>query len=177
MKRKINRFFFHFSKFLIGYLIYLDPRLYMKYYTKLLKFQGLKMKGKPRFIAKSVKFDDFDRISIGDRLIASMYVQFLTHDYSYTTALIANNQTPDTDTAVLKDITVGDNVFIGLNSILMPGTNVGNHVIIGAGSVVRGNIPDYSLLLGNPAKIIGDVREYGEKVSQRTNLSLRIDKK
>ena len=50
----------------------------------------MRINGEPRFIAKSVKFDDFDRIQINDRLVVSMNVHFLTHDYSYTTALIAN---------------------------------------------------------------------------------------
>ncbi len=133
--------------------------------------------GAPRFIAKSVKFDDFNRIAIGDRLVVSMNVHFLTHDYSFTTALIAINEKPSTDIGLNRGISVGDNVFIGMNTILLPGTKIGKHVIIGAGSVVRGNVPDYSILVGNPGKIIGDIREYAYKVKNREDQSLNIDKK
>lgn len=45
----------------------------------------------------------------------------------------------------------------------MPGANIGEGVIIGAGCVIRGNIPDFSVVIGNPAQIIGDTREYVRK--------------
>lgn len=82
----------------------------------------------------------------------------------------------DTDVGMLRNIVVGSNVFIGMNCILLPGTNVGNHVIIGAGSVVRGKIPDYSMVVGNPAVIIGDIRDYAQKVKLREDQHLNVDK-
>jgi acetyltransferase-like isoleucine patch superfamily enzyme len=175
--RLIKKSMFHIQKFGIDILAYVDSRLYMKLYNGLLKRNGFKMTGTPRFIAKSVRFDDFERITLGDRMVASMNVHFLTHDYSYTTALIAINETPKTDIGVLRDIVVGNNVFIGMNSILLPGTNIGNHVIIGAGSVVRGTIPDYSIVAGNPATVIGDIREYANKTKAREAQSIRVDKR
>lgn len=149
----------------------------MRAYNWLLSQTKMKIHGTPRFIAKSVKFDDFDKISLGDRLVVSMNVHFLTHDYSYTTALISIDQKPPTDIGVIREINVGNNVFIGMNSILLPGTNIGNHVIIGAGSVVRGNIDDYCIVTGNPAKVVGDIREYALKVTEREGQALRVDKK
>jgi acetyltransferase-like isoleucine patch superfamily enzyme len=162
---------------MIGLVAYVDSRRYMNLYNSLLKRHGFKIKGTPRFIAKSVQFDDFDRITLGDRLVASMNVHFLTHDYSFTTALIASGETPTTDIGILRDIVVGDNVFIGMNSILLPGTIIGNHVIVGAGSVVRGTIPDYSLVAGNPAQVIGDIREYATKIKNRNAQSIHVDKR
>jgi acetyltransferase-like isoleucine patch superfamily enzyme len=44
-------------------------------------------------------------------------------------------------------ITVGDNVYIGINTIILPGVNIGNNVIIGAGSVVSRDIPDNSVAM------------------------------
>ncbi len=52
------------------------------------------------------------------------------------------------------DTKIGNNCFIGINSIIMPGVTIGNEVIIGAGSVVTKNIPDNCIAAGNPAKII-----------------------
>lgn len=49
---------------------------------------------------------------------------------------------------------IGDDVWIGANVIVLAGVNIGNHVIIGAGSVVTKDIPDYAIVGGNPAKII-----------------------
>ena len=177
MKRKLQRINFYFQKFFIGLLVYIDMRLYMKLYIRLLKNQGMKIEGEPRFIAKSVRFDDFDRIFLNDRLVVSMNVHFLTHDYSFTTALIAINEKPATDIGLLRNIVVGKNVFIGMNTILLPGTNIGNNIIVGAGSVVRGNVPDNSIIAGNPATIIGDIREYANKVKQRSGQDIHYDKK
>jgi len=149
----------------------------MKLYNMLLKKNGMNLKGTPRFIAKSVRFDDFDKITLGDRFVASMNVHFLTHDFSYTTALISIDEKPKTDIGILREIVVGDNVFIGMNSILLPGTKIGNNVIIGAGSVLRGTIPDFSIVTGNPAKVTGDIREFAQKVKSRKEQELRIDTK
>ena len=158
-------------------IAYVDSRLYMKLYNNLLRRNGFNLTGTPRFIAKSVKFDDFSRISLGDRVVISMHVYFLTHDYSYTTALIAIDDQPKTDIGILRSITVGDNVFIGMNSIILPGTTIGNNVIIGAGSVVRGNIPDNSVITGNPASHIMDIREFAEKSKKRVDNDFLVDKK
>src|SRR5512133_670764 len=159
IKRILSKSSFHIQKGVIGLIAYFNSRLYMRLYNRLLKQHGFKLRGTPRFIAKSAKFDDFRRITLGDRLVVSMNVHFLTHDYSYTTAMIAVVKKPETDIGLLREITVGDNVFIGMNSILLPGTKIGNHVIIGAGSVVRGEIPDYSVVTGNPATVVSDIRD------------------
>ena len=176
MKRKFQRIYFHLAKFIISWLVYIDSRLYMKYYEKLLRSVGLKLYGKPRFIAVSAKFDDFDLITLGDRLVVSMNVMFLTHDYSFTTGLISIDQMPKTDIGMLGSITVGNNVFIGMNSILLPGTSIGNNVIIGAGSIVRGSFPDNVVISGNPAKIITDIKSHTEKLLNK-NYSKIIDPK
>lgn len=53
-----------------------------------------------------------------------------------------------------KPVTIGDDCFIGMNSIILKGTKLGNNVIVGAGSVVSGCFPDNVIITGNPAKII-----------------------
>lgn len=53
-----------------------------------------------------------------------------------------------------KPIVIGDDVFIGMNSIILKGTTLGNNVVVGAGSVVSGYFPDNCIIGGNPAKII-----------------------
>lgn len=53
-----------------------------------------------------------------------------------------------------KEITIGDNVWIGGSSIVCPGVHIGSNVVIGAGSVVTKNIPDWCIAAGNPCKVI-----------------------
>jgi len=176
IERFINKSSFQIQKSIIGLFAYVNSRLYMRLYNGLLKRNGFKMNGLPRFIAKSARFDDFNSITLGDRLVVSMNVHFLTHDYSYTTALIAIGEQPETDIGVLREIIIGNNVFIGMNSLLLPGTKIGNHVIIGAGSIVRGTIADYSIVAGNPAVVIGDIRTLAEKIKRREGQKLNVDK-
>ncbi|MDD3771856.1 MAG: acyltransferase [Weeksellaceae bacterium] len=176
MKRRIHRILFHSAKFIVGLTVYINGKLYMSLYRFLLKFSGLKINGTPRFIAKSVKFDDFDLITIGDRLVVSSNVIFLTHDYSFTTSLISIGEKPKTDIGMLGPITIGNNVFIGMNSMLLPGTIIEDNVIIGAGSIVRGRIPANSIYSGNPAGFICDIREHAKKMKEKNYLK-RIDKK
>lgn len=51
-------------------------------------------------------------------------------------------------------IHIGDDVWIGARVIILPGVNIGSHCIIGAGSVVTKDVPDYAIVGGVPAKII-----------------------
>ena len=60
-------------------------------------------------------------------------------------------------------VKIGDNVFVGMNSIILKGVSIGNDVIIGAGSVVTVDIPSQSVAAGNPAKIIYTLKEYYKK--------------
>jgi len=53
-----------------------------------------------------------------------------------------------------KQITIADNVWIGANSVVTAGVTIGKHAIIGAGSVVTKDIPEYSVAVGNPARVI-----------------------
>lgn len=62
---------------------------------------------------------------------------------------------------------IGDNVFVGFGSIILPGVVIGNNVVVGAGSIVRENIPDNSVVVGNPARVICTVEEYLDKNRER----------
>ncbi|MEO0497038.1 MAG: CatB-related O-acetyltransferase [Pseudomonadota bacterium] len=53
-----------------------------------------------------------------------------------------------------RDTIIGNDVWIGMNAIIMPGTTIGNGVIVGAGAVVSGRVPDYSIVAGNRAEVV-----------------------
>ncbi len=56
-------------------------------------------------------------------------------------------------------ITIGDNVWIGGNSVILPGVHIGSNTVIGAGSVVTKDIPDWVVAGGNPCKVIRKITE------------------
>lgn len=61
------------------------------------------------------------------------------------------------------EVTIGDNVWIGGNTVILPGVHIGNHVVIGAGSVVTKDIPDWTIAVGNPCKAIRKITEEDKK--------------
>lgn len=56
-------------------------------------------------------------------------------------------------------VTIGDNVWIGGNSVILPGVTIGSNVVIGAGSVVTKDIPDWCIAAGNPCRVIRPITE------------------
>lgn len=56
-------------------------------------------------------------------------------------------------------ITLGDNVWVGGNTVICPGVHIGSNVVIGAGSVVTRDIPDWSLAVGNPCRVVRSITE------------------
>ena len=69
-------------------------------------------------------------------------------------------------------VTIGDYVYIGTGSLIMPGVTIGNNVLVAAGSVVTKSIPDNCVVAGNPAKFVCTVDEYIER-----NLPYNLDSK
>lgn len=59
--------------------------------------------------------------------------------------------------AIAKPVTIGDNVWIGGNAVICPGARIGSNVVVAAGAVVTGEVPDHVLVGGNPAKIIKEL--------------------
>ena len=65
-----------------------------------------------------------------------------------------------------KPISIGDNVWIGANSTVLPEVSIGSNVVIGANSVVTSNIPNNSIAVGNPCKVIKQKEAYKEDFSK-----------
>lgn len=102
-------------------------------------------------------------LAIGDNVQITHGVIMLTHDYSWSVIKgkygeVCGAQAP---------LTVGNNVFIGNNAILLPGTVIGDNVVIGAGSVVKGVIPSDVVIGGVPARVICSIDEFRSKRRER----------
>lgn len=93
-------------------------------------------------------------ISMGDNVTVAVNAMILAHDAS-TKPFLGYSKVGRVD--------IGSNVFIGGGSIILPGVIIGNNVIIGAGCVVNCSIPDNSVVVGNPGRVIGSTTEYLKK--------------
>lgn len=102
-------------------------------------------------------------IKIGNYVRITNGVRFVTHDGGVWT--LRNLGLDNAD--VFGPITIGDNVHIGWNAIIMPNVHIGNNVVIGAGAVVTKDIPDNSVAVGVPAHIIQTTDEYRKKVEAK----------
>lgn len=94
-------------------------------------------------------------ITIGNNVTITRGVCFVTHDGG-----VAVFRDKHEGLNVYGKIDVGNNVFIGINSIILPNVRIGNNVVIGAGSIVNKDIPDNVVAAGSPAKIIKNIDEY-----------------
>lgn len=99
-------------------------------------------------------------VSIGDHVTVTSGVKFITHDGS--TCLVKDDHGKRYQR--FAPIQVGSHVFIGVNTIIMPGVKIGSNVVIGAGSVVTKNIPDHSVAIGVPAKVVSSFADYKAKI-------------
>lgn len=98
-------------------------------------------------------------LEIGEYCKITKGAVLLAHDYSRS---VLRRQYGDVVGEARKTI-IGNNVFIGINSIVLMGSVIGNNVIVGAGSVVHGKIPSNVVIAGNPASIICTLEEYYKK--------------
>lgn len=155
---KLTKVFLVMLRKIIFLLDGINNRIFTDIYYQYLKLLGVKFNGKPNYIASNAYIDGqgYKLITIGKDVVISREAMILTHDFSIETALHAiglgtNNRT----THLNLHISIGDNSFIGARASLLPGTNIGKNCIIGACAVVKGTIPDNSVVIGNPCKIIG----------------------
>lgn len=93
-------------------------------------------------------------IEIGDNVTIAPHVQVLAHDAS-TCFLVGY--------AKIGKVKIGDNVFIGANSVILPNVQIGDNSIIGAGSVVCQSVPPNVVYGGNPATFIMTIEEFKNK--------------
>ena len=111
---------------------------------RLLKWAGVKFKGRA-YIGADVHFDGIrpDLVEIGDRAAITSGTRILTHFFN-----------PTDWGMYLGKVTIGNRVFIGVNTVIVNSVEIGDDAVIAAGSVVTKDVPAGEIWGGNPAKFI-----------------------
>lgn len=97
-------------------------------------------------IGPGVELYSKDKIKIGNNVIVSQgaYLCTASHDISSRTMDL-----------ITKPITVGDNVWIAAKAIVLPGVTIGEGAVVGCGAVVAKNVEPWTVVAGNPARVVG----------------------
>ena len=103
-------------------------------------------------------------IEIGDNVTMAPRVHVLCHDAS-TKGFLGYTK--------IGRVTIGNDVFIGAESVILPGVTIGNRVIIGANSTVTHDVPDGIVVAGSPARVICTLEEYLDKERARMETAPR----
>ena len=123
------------------------------YLIELLRERGASIGENVDILNSSVDTGEAYLITIGNNVTITN-ASILTHDASTKKALGYTKT---------GEVRIGSDVFIGMGAIVLPDTRIGSKVIIGAGTVVAKNIPDNSVAVGNPCRVICSYDEYIEK--------------
>lgn len=113
--------------------------------------------GKNFFCNYNCTILDVGKVTIGDNCLFAPNVAIYTAGHPIH---------PDSRNSLYEygiDVTIGDNVWIGGNVVVMPGVTIGDCCVIGAGSVVTRDIPAWSIAAGNPARVIRKITEEDRK--------------
>lgn len=131
-----------------------------------LRLNGIQVGKGCRFYRPSSMNIDITRpilLEIGSYVKITSGVVILAHDYSRSVLRRAYGEV----VGEARKTIIGDNVFIGMNAVILSGAKIGNDVIVGAGSVVSGIIPSGSVVAGNPGKVIMTLDEYYKRRKEK----------
>lgn len=141
--------------FIYKYYYQSSSSLFIKYLRK----RGVKIGNNCVFRVPRTCIIDMTRpylISIGDRVDININFKIYTHDWAAHVFIGKYGQMINSSGIV----TIGNNVYFGADCTILKGVTIGNNCIIGAGSVVTHSIPDNSVAVGNPCKVICSIDNY-----------------
>lgn len=106
------------------------------------------------FGASAVVISSRSRVKIGNHVMLGGNVRIFDHDF-HSLDSARRREGNDVECCTTRPVTIGDDVFVGANCMILKGVCLGNRVIVGAGAVVTKSFPDDAIIAGNPAKQIG----------------------
>lgn len=98
-------------------------------------------------------------------ILANVFITNIDHDYTEIGVNILKQK------MIIKETTIGENCFIGIGAAIQAGTILGKQCVVGANSVVKGTFPDYSVIVGSPARIVKRLNSTTNKW-EKTNFEL-----
>lgn len=132
-------------------------------YIKVLKKNGVQI-GENCIVDKTAEFGTEPYlVELGNDVRITKGVRFITHDGSLW--VVRNLGLVSREADFFGRIKIGNNTNIGWNAIIMPGVTIGCNCIVAAGAVVTKDIPDNSVAVGVPARVLESVEEYAVKKS------------
>lgn len=113
-------------------------------------------------------------IEVGNNVIIGPKSQIWTYNHNYD----SDTAIPYSDDDILKRVVIKDNVWIGLDVLILPGVTIEEGAVVAAGSVVVKDVPKCAVVGGNPARVIKmrDIRKY-EDLKERRRLNLEMKRK
>ena len=126
-------------------------------------FPGDNLTSKKLVFGKNVQLNDYvhivamDSVKIGDNVLLASHI-FIS-DNSHGSYKGDDNDTNPNIPPIQREyakapVSIGDNTWIGEGVVIMPGVTIGKGCVIGAHSIVNKSIPDYSVAVGSPAKVV-----------------------
>lgn len=142
--------------------------------AKLLRKSGASI-GKNNEIYADVSFGSEPYlIELGDNVRITSGCKLITHDGG---VWVIRNLEKIKNVDLFGKIKIGNNVHIGMNSIIMPNVTIGDNCIIGCGAIVTKNIPNNSVAVGVPARVIESIEIYYEKNKNKYDYTKNLNKK
>lgn len=150
------------SKVVIGENVHILGELFV------MRHNGSIQIGEWTYIGDDTKIWSANKIVIGKRVEISHGVNIhdtISHSlsakerFSHMVAILTTGHPSELDNVPSKPVIIEDDVWIGFNSIILKGVTIGKGAIIGAGSVITHDVPEYTIVVGNPQRVVGKSRE------------------
>lgn len=111
--------------------------------------------GRHAFINYNVTIMDRGKVTIGDHILLAPNVVITTSNHPLDPQMRRDSL------GIAGPVTIGNDVWIGANAVILPGVTIGNNVVVAAGAVVTKDVPDNTLVAGVPARRLHDLETNG----------------
>ncbi|MEM9053007.1 MAG: acyltransferase, partial [Bacteroidota bacterium] len=120
------------------------------------------------YIAQHCFIDASRGLIIGEGCQICQYTSILTHSSHMAIRLYGENYAGSSKKGLIEgSVSIGKFTFVGPYSTIMPNAKIGKGSLVSSYSYVKGNFPDFSIISGNPAKVVGDTRKLDKRYLDR----------
>ncbi|MDR0298913.1 MAG: acyltransferase [Streptococcaceae bacterium] len=153
---KIKLFIFLWKRGLKSKYVHIGPRFDI---SSSINFEGV------TYIGPDAKINGKGKVNFGDNTIVGPGLKIMTSVHNYETNLLPYDGKND----ISGDVQICENVWIGMDVIIMPNIKIGEGSIIGARSFINKDVPAFSIMGGTPAKVLKyrDKADYSTKVKEK----------